>query len=129
MMHGECVAAGCVAEAEVTLRLGIESALDRSKIERITACFASYGLPVHVPRGLDLETLMRKMALDKKNLGNSIRCTIVTDIGVSIAQPQPVPSKMMQEVMRDSMAAGVAVGPEWVPHGGHHHAAGGQMAA
>ena len=33
---------------------------------------------------------MRKMALDKKNRGNTIKCTIVTDIGVSIVQPQPV---------------------------------------
>ena len=50
MMHGECVAVGCVAEAEVTLNLGIEHRLDRAKIRRITDCFASYGLPVHVCR-------------------------------------------------------------------------------
>ena len=43
-----------------------------------------------VPKGLALDSLMRKMALDKKNRGNTIKCTIVTDIGVSIVQPQPV---------------------------------------
>ena len=44
---------------------------------------------VHVPRALPLDALMKKMALDKKNRGTTIRCTIVTDIGVSLAQPQP----------------------------------------
>ena len=159
-MHGECVAVGCVAEAEVTqasnrsldtrpfiltsvpftpprpcpkvtLRLGIESKLDRAKIERISACFASYGLPVYVPRGLAMEQLMKKMALDKKNRGNTIKCTIVTDIGVSIAQPQPVPSTVMEEVMQESMDAGVAAGAEWTPHEGKvaQQAAGGLMAS
>ena len=129
-MHGECVAIGCVAETEVVLRLGIESKIDRPMIDRITACFASYGLPVHVPRGLEMDKLMGKMALDKKNRGNTIKCTIVTDLGDSIAQPQPVPGEMMQQVMSESMAAGVAAGDEWVPHEGNctQQAAGGLMA-
>ncbi|KAL3895994.1 MAG: hypothetical protein SGPRY_013376 [Prymnesium sp.] len=91
MMHGECISAGCVAEAELTLKLGLDSKIDGAKIKRIADCFASYGLPIHVPRGLNIEQLMRKMALDKKNRGNTIKCTIVTDIGASISQPQPVP--------------------------------------
>lgn len=92
MMHGECISAGCVAEAELTLKLGLDSKIDGAKIKRIADCFASYGLPIHVPRGLNIEQLMRKMALDKKNRGNTIKCTIVTDIGASISQPQPVQS-------------------------------------
>ena len=48
MMHGECVAAGCVAEAEVARRLGQAPLLTPEKVARIAACFASYGLPVHV---------------------------------------------------------------------------------
>jgi hypothetical protein len=63
---GECVAVGCVAEAELSLRMG-NASLTKEKIERITKCFASYGLPVHVPKGLDVTALMKKMALDKKN--------------------------------------------------------------
>jgi len=128
MMHGECVAIGCVAEAEVARRLG-HAALDAGKIERITKCFASYGLPIHVPRGLEIKSLMKKMALDKKNQGNTIRCTIVTEIGVSITNPQPVPKELMEATMAESMAAGNQL-PEWVPHEGNHAvaAAGGQMA-
>jgi len=130
MMHGECVSAGCVAEAELPLVMGMPCQLDRAKIDRVAACFASYGLPVHVPRGLEMDQLMRKMALDKKNRGNTIKCTIVTDIGVSIAQPQPVPRDTMEAAMAASMAAGVAAGPEWAPHEGKvaQKAAGGFMA-
>lgn len=130
MMHGECVAAGCVAEAELVLRLEIASQLDQVKLKRIADCFASYGLPVHVPAGLEIEQLMRKMALDKKNRGNTIKCTIVTDIGVSIVQPQPVPREVMEAVMKESMTE-AAARPKWVPHDGKVavQAAGGQMAA
>ena len=42
MMHGECVAAGCVAEAEVARRLGHHT-LTPDKVARISKCFASYG--------------------------------------------------------------------------------------
>ena len=127
LMHGECVAIGCVVESELALRMGHET-LSREKIARVTACFASYGLPVHMPRDLELADLMRKMAMDKKNQGNSIRCTIVTDIGVSITNPQPVDKKLMQAVMGESMAI---ARDEWTPHEGRVAvaAAGGQMAA
>jgi len=128
VMHGECVAIGCVAEAELARRMGHES-LDVDKIKRITACFASYGLPIHVPAGLEIDALMKKMSMDKKNKGNSIRCTIVTDIGVSVTNPQPVEKELMRTVMAESMAEGAKVAP-WQPHEGLHtvKAAGGQMA-
>lgn len=131
MMHGECIAAGCVAEAEVAMRLGRDDMrLDAPKVRRITQCFASYGLPVHVPRGLPLDGLMKKMALDKKNRGTTIRCTVVTDVGVSITQPQPVSKELMRDVMAESMAEGEKH-PEWAPHAGRVAvaAAGGLMAS
>jgi len=130
MMHGECVSVGCVVEAELARLLG-HASLTPEKIRRITDCFASYGLPVYVPRGLEIPALMKKMSLDKKNRGNSIRCTITTDIGASINDPQPVDKELMVRVMSESMAAGVKAGPEWTPHEGRHavKAAGGQMAA
>ena len=73
---------------------------------------------------------MSKMALDKKNRGSTIRCTIVTDIGISIAQPQPVSKELMREVMAVSMETGARL-PEWKPHEGHMAvaAAGGLMAS
>merc|ERR1712146_236893 len=103
MMHGECVAIGCVAEAELARRMGNPN-LTEEKVERITKCFASYGLPVHIPAGMDISMLNKKMSMDKKNQGSSIRCTIVTDIGVSLPNPQPVDKELMTAVMSESMA-------------------------
>ena len=62
--------------------------------------------------------------------GASIRCTIVTDIGVSLTNPQPVDKKLMEAVMAESAAAGRALGVDWKPHKGNHDVAeaGGQMA-
>ena len=129
MMHGECISIGCVAEAEVSARMG-NADLTPEKIERVTKCFASYGLPIHVPKGMDVDALNKKMSLDKKNQGGTIRCTIVTDIGISVTDPQPVSKDLMTAVMSESMAMAETL-PDWVPHEGHsvHGAAGGQMAA
>merc|ERR1712032_1228758 len=113
MMHGECVAVGCVVEAELARLIG-HAALTPEKIKRITDCFAAYGLPVHVPRGLEISKLMKKMSLDKKNRGNSIRCTVVTDIGISVTDPQPVDKELVKTVMTESATAGCSR-PEWIP--------------
>merc|ERR1712032_1493125 len=129
MMHGECVSVGCVAESELSFRMG-NASLSQGKIRRITDCFASYGLPIHVPKGLEISKLMKKMSLDKKNRGNSIRCTIVTDIGVSVTDPQPVDKELVKTVMTESVDAG-SKRPGWKPLKGNCAvaAAGGQMAA
>ena len=39
------------------------------------------GLPVAMPPGLEIDALMDKMALDKKNEAGKVRCTMVLDIG------------------------------------------------
>jgi pentafunctional AROM polypeptide len=129
VMHGECVAIGCVAEAELSRRMGNQS-MDLEKIQRIAKCFASYGLPIHVPSGLEIDALMKKMSMDKKNRGAHIRCTIVTDIGVAVTDPQPVDKELMRTVMAESIAEGAKL-PAWKPHEGRHSvkAAGGQMAS
>ena len=108
------------------------------------------------PHGLPIDLLMKKMArrprferrirrarrrpisdrnalgqaLDKKNRGSTIRCTIVTDIGISVVQPQPVSKQLMQDVMAESMADGLKV-DEWAPLEGRVAvaAAGGIMAS
>ena len=85
---------------------------------------------VWVQAGMDISMLMKKMSMDKKNQGSSIRCTIVTDIGTTITDPQPVDKELMANVMAESMAYQEGQ-PAWVPHEarGHHGEAGGLMAA
>lgn len=108
MLHGECVSVGCVLEAHLACRLG---KLPAAAVPRIRACFESYGLPVDMPRlpeGKGLPELMAKMAVDKKNVGGAIRCTIITDVGASIDCPQPVARETMEAVLRDAIAASSA---------------------
>ena len=67
-----------------------------------------------LPRGLAVDKLMGKMALDKKNVGGAIRCTIITGIGSSINEPLPVSRPLIESVLCDSLAAS-ETSPEWVP--------------
>jgi len=78
--------------------------LPRSAIAEIRECFAAYGLPEVPPPGLSVDALMAKMAVDKKNEGGAIRCTIITGVGTSIDHPLPVPREMMESVVKDMVA-------------------------
>jgi len=101
LLHGECVSIGCVWEAELAARLGH---IPKEAVGRIKTCLASYHLPVKCPSGLSLENLMGKMAVDKKNEGKTIRCTIITSIGTSIDHPVPVEREDMEAVLKDMLA-------------------------
>ncbi|CAJ1327381.1 unnamed protein product [Effrenium voratum] len=100
LLHGECVAIGCVAEAELACRMGH---LKAEAIPEIRSCFQAYGLPVVPPAGLTLEKVMEKMAVDKKNQGKTIRCTIITSVGTSIEHPLPVQRELMEAVVGDML--------------------------
>merc|ERR1719331_2062404 len=52
LLHGECVSIGCVAEAELAVRLGH---LAQDAVGEIRSCLESYGLPITAPSGLKLE--------------------------------------------------------------------------
>ena len=101
MLHGECVSVGSVVEADLAHRLG---KITQADVERITACLAAYGLPVWMPAGLELPGLMQKMAVDKKNVENSIRCTVFTSIGTSLDYAIPVEHALIEAVMGDALA-------------------------
>merc|ERR1712224_130931 len=90
--------------------------MGKEAVPKIQACFDSYGLPVGAPAGLTLEALMNKMAVDKKNVGKTIRCTIITDIGKSIDHPLPVERALMEEVVQDLLdnySQGVSLTSAW----------------
>mmetsp|Transcript_65910 Transcript_65910/g.157591 ORF Transcript_65910/g.157591 Transcript_65910/m.157591 type:complete len:397 (-) Transcript_65910:59-1249(-) len=102
LLHGECVAIGCIAEAELAHRMG--HLPQKEAIDVIRKCFEAYGLPVVSPKGLSVQAIMDKMAVDKKNQGKTIRCTIITSVGTSIPEPVPVPRELMEAVVSDMLA-------------------------
>lgn len=98
LLHGECVSIGCVAEARLACRMGHCA---KEAVDTIRACFVAYGLPVKAPCGLTVAALMEKMAVDKKNMGKTIRCTIIKGVGESFEEPLPVERATMEAALRE----------------------------
>ena len=48
-----------------------------STVGRLLRCVQSYKLPIHIPKYLQVEKVIHKMTLDKKNANSKIRCVII----------------------------------------------------
>lgn len=89
-LHGECVAVGMVKEAELARYWGI---LSPTAVARLVKCIAAYSLPTtiddkiflnavgHKRSLIEIDVLLDKMAIDKKNDGSKIRTVILEAIG------------------------------------------------
>eukprot|EP00962_Isochrysis_galbana_P005286 scaffold1441_cov120-Isochrysis_galbana.AAC.15 len=109
MLHGECVAIGCIYEAVLARDLGH---LDPSAVGRITRAMKSYGLPVTCPKQyLVIDRLMAKMAVDKKNKAGRVRVTMLTSIGTSIDDPQPVDTAVIEALLSPKLTVQPAAKP------------------
>ena len=75
--HGEAVAVGMVLESRLAERLGW---IDSDVTDRLVALLRRFGLPVEAP-GLDADSLIHAMGLDKKNRGGKIRFVLPRSIG------------------------------------------------
>ena len=116
LLHGEAVAIGMVKEAELARHLGV---LSNGAVARLVKCISSYGLPVslHDKRVVELtagkecpvNTMMEKMAVDKKNEGASKKIVLLSAIGSTYEQ--------RATVVEDS-AIRVALSPATRVHGG-----------
>lgn len=91
LRHGEAVAAGMVAEAELSCELGACAARD---VERLTGLVARLGLPTAATR----RTAPRFLGADKKRTGRMIRMPLMKRIGrVEIRQ---VPIQKLTRLFR-----------------------------
>lgn len=87
-LHGECVAVGSIKEAELSRYLGILSPV---AVSRLRKCFEGYGLPVSIHdkvlqsrvngKVCPVDTLLKKMAIDKKNDGSKKKVVLLKRIG------------------------------------------------
>ncbi|KAJ1324950.1 3-phosphoshikimate 1-carboxyvinyltransferase [Microdochium nivale] len=88
VLHGECVAIGMVKEAELARHLGV---LSPSAVARLVKCIASYDLPTSLQdkrvvrltagKRCPVDTLLAKMAVDKKNEGAKKKIVLLKAIG------------------------------------------------
>lgn len=89
-LHGECVSLGMIKEAELARYLGVLSPV---AVARLYKCLAAYNLPVsldepgfvekvgHKRHDINLDILLQKMSIDKKNDGSKIKCVVLERIG------------------------------------------------
>jgi 3-dehydroquinate synthase len=77
-LHGEAVAIGMLAEAEIGRRLGITRP---GAIERLRAAIATFGLPSSAPGRLEPDACLAAMRSDKKVRDGALRFALIRDLG------------------------------------------------
>lgn len=77
-LHGEAVAMGMSAAADLALQMGIFREEER---ERLKELLRVYDLPADIPEDLDAESLVRAMEVDKKVRSGSLRFILPEEIG------------------------------------------------
>ncbi|MDA8156384.1 MAG: 3-dehydroquinate synthase [Actinomycetota bacterium] len=78
-LHGEAVAIGMCAEAEIASRKGL---ITRPEVEQIQSVVEAYGLPSSLPKGLlKRNDIAKAMTLDKKVLAGEVRMVLPERIG------------------------------------------------
>ncbi len=80
-LHGEAIALGMVAEAEISRLQGFISEGDVVQIEQL---LSDYQLPVRLKASLPWEAVQAKMLTDKKNVGGSLRWTLLQSVGQAV---------------------------------------------
>jgi 3-dehydroquinate synthase len=101
LLHGEAVAVGMAAAAEIGRGLGVTpSAL----AGRQAAVLAAFGLPQEAP-GVDHERALEALALDKKVSGKAVRWVLLEDVGRTVLRDDVPATLVRQAVLR---ACGVA---------------------
>jgi 3-dehydroquinate synthetase len=89
--HGQAVAIGMVAAAELACDLGL---FDRASAARITALVRKAGLPARIPPDTDADELMDRMGSDKKVEGGSNRFVLPREIGKVEVRGDIAPEKV-----------------------------------
>lgn len=82
MLHGQCVALGCVAAAFLSLRRGFIGEADLTKIRDMNRLF---GLPTQLDDGLSTQELLEATKKDKKMSQGHIRFILLRQIGEAFA--------------------------------------------
>eukprot|EP00742_Colponemidia_sp_Colp-10_P007159 GILJ01007688.1.p1 GENE.GILJ01007688.1~~GILJ01007688.1.p1 ORF type:complete len:1534 (-),score=263.07 GILJ01007688.1:99-4658(-) len=110
-LHGECVAVGMVKETVISRALGF---CNSATLNRLVSCIQAYKLPIHVPAHLNLDQVMTKMAVDKKNRNGAKSFVILKSIGKTADDVVQVDDAT---VMR-CLCPGITVTPSYQPVNG-----------
>lgn len=92
-LHGEAVGCGMVMAADLSVRLGYLSPIDRDRIRNLVA---AAGLPVQAP-DLGIATWLEWMQVDKKNEDGQIRFILLKPLGRAVIES--VPSQVLEQTL------------------------------
>lgn len=79
-LHGEAVSIGLHCQAILSQQLGFISSVELSKIKTF---LLHCGLPVFIPKEIDLDSLIKLMLRDKKVLQSELRLVVLKKIGMA----------------------------------------------
>jgi 3-dehydroquinate synthase len=97
LRHGEAIAIGMGAAARIGHALGITPT---KAVARMEAVIEAAGLPLRIPPGIALNTLVEAMALDKKAKGGSVKWVMAEAVG-RVRTGVEVPLDVAARVLRD----------------------------
>lgn len=100
LLHGEAVAIGMNAAGIIANRLG---KLSDGDLARQTRLLERYGLPLRIPRNVDLDAVFAAMTLDKKTSGGRQRWILLDRVGHATANNE-VPAELAREVAEGLVA-------------------------
>ena len=95
LSHGEAVAIGTAAAAKISHRLGY---LDERSCKRIVRLLEQYGLPTHIPSGIDTKQVLGFLASDKKAVGTRVYFVLAREIGEPFMTAD-VPPKTITDII------------------------------
>ena len=95
LSHGEAVAIGMVAAAELSEQIHHLPSDDR---RRIASVIRALGLPDRIPGNLDLDGIRARIARDKKKKGETVRFVLLKKIGVPIVNGS-IPENMLTKTL------------------------------
>ena len=78
LLHGEAVACGMLMAAHMSMLMGNVS---REEVNSLEKLLLKTNLPVEVPKGINRETMLNNMRVDKKNINDCIRLVLLKKIG------------------------------------------------
>jgi len=78
LRHGEAISIGMVVEAKLAERLAVAG---KGLSDAIAESLSTLGLPIHIPKELPREELIRAMRLDKKKSNGVVRFALPVEIG------------------------------------------------
>ncbi|KAF4587581.1 Pentafunctional AROM polypeptide [Ophiocordyceps camponoti-floridani] len=121
ILHGEAVAIGMVKEAELARFVGV---LRPHAVARLSKCIASFGLPTSLHdkqvvkltagKQCQVEEMLRKMSVDKKNDGEQKKVVLLSTIGKTHEdKASVVDDSSIKLILSSSVRVTPGVPPNW----------------